>query len=98
MGIPELVEDGRSGLLVAPGRVDELAAALRRLAGDPALRASLARAGRERVLAEFDVRRSAERLAHLFAEDLGEGVGKKSEERRDDARFLAEPARDLVAR
>ncbi|HEX7088478.1 MAG TPA: glycosyltransferase [Vicinamibacterales bacterium] len=36
-GIPELIEDGRNGLLVAPGDSDALAAALRRLIDDPDL-------------------------------------------------------------
>ena len=51
--VPELITDGVSGLIVAPGRVDELADALRRLAEDPALRRSLGAAGREAVLREF---------------------------------------------
>ena len=66
-GIPELVEDGRSGLLVPPGDTRALADALRRLADDPALAARLARAGRAVVEADFDVHRSAERLVELFA-------------------------------
>ncbi len=66
MGVPELVEDGVSGRLVAPGRLDELVDALAELAADPARRAAMGRAGREKVLAEFDVRRSAVRLSELF--------------------------------
>jgi colanic acid/amylovoran biosynthesis glycosyltransferase len=65
-GIPELVEDGVSGLLVAPGDARALADALRRLHDDPALRSRLGRAGRERVLAEFDLERSAAQLARRF--------------------------------
>ncbi|MGN6188364.1 MAG: glycosyltransferase [Conexibacter sp.] len=61
-GVPELVEHERSGLLVTPGRADELADALARLAADPALRARLGRAGREAVLARHDVDREAELL------------------------------------
>ncbi len=52
-GIPELVQDGVSGLLVRPGRHDLLADALARLAADPALRARCGREGRRTVLAEF---------------------------------------------
>ena len=40
--IPEVIEHGQNGLLVSPGSVDELAAALRQLVLDPALRARLA--------------------------------------------------------
>jgi glycosyltransferase involved in cell wall biosynthesis len=39
--IPELLRDGETGLLVAPGDADALAAALRRLAGDAVLRRRL---------------------------------------------------------
>jgi len=61
-GVPELVEHEHSGLLVTPGRPDELAAALARLAADPALRERLGRAGREAVLAHHDVDRAADLL------------------------------------
>lgn len=43
-GVPELVEDGVSGLLVEPGRPDELARALRALLDEPGLRRRLGRA------------------------------------------------------
>jgi glycosyltransferase involved in cell wall biosynthesis len=66
MGVPELVEDGKTGLLVAPGRVDLLAGALERLIADPGLRSTLGRQGREKVLAEFDVDSSARRLRDIF--------------------------------
>jgi glycogen(starch) synthase len=39
--IPELIRDGENGLLVSPGSVDELAAALERLAREPGLRQCL---------------------------------------------------------
>jgi glycosyltransferase involved in cell wall biosynthesis len=43
------VVDGETGLLAPPADVPALAAALRKLAGDAALRERLGRAGRERV-------------------------------------------------
>jgi glycosyltransferase involved in cell wall biosynthesis len=51
MGIPELVTEGENGLLVTPGRSDELAEALARLARDPGERAALL-ARRAQVLLE----------------------------------------------
>ncbi len=66
-GIPELVEDGVTGVLVPPGRSDLLADAIERLLDAPELRASLAKAGRERVLAEFDIHRIGPAIARLFA-------------------------------
>jgi colanic acid/amylovoran biosynthesis glycosyltransferase len=66
MGISELVDDGDNGLLVRPGRADELVASLGRLARDPELRSRLGDRGREKVVAEFDVRESGVQLAQLF--------------------------------
>jgi colanic acid/amylovoran biosynthesis glycosyltransferase len=65
-GIPELVEDGVSGLLVPARDPAALASALRRLHDDPALRRRLAQKGREKVLAEFDVRKNAAELVRRF--------------------------------
>jgi glycosyltransferase involved in cell wall biosynthesis len=65
-GIPELVEDGRSGLLVSPGRVDLVVDALERLVRDPDLRQRIGREGRRKVLAEFDVNASARRLRDIL--------------------------------
>lgn len=66
MGIPELVEDGATGLLVPPGRADALADALERLADDPELARRMGEAGRRRVAEERDPRRSAERLVAVI--------------------------------
>lgn len=68
-GIPELVEDGVSGLLVPPSDADALRAAIARIADDPDLRRAMGAAGRARVRAEFDVSVEAGRLAALFRGD-----------------------------
>ena len=68
--IPELVEDGVSGLLIPPARVDLLADAIETLARDPERRREMGRAGRRKVVEEFDVHRSAEQLHAIFAESL----------------------------
>jgi glycosyltransferase involved in cell wall biosynthesis len=65
-GIPELVVDGETGLLVEPGDPIALADAIERLAGDPDLRSRLGRAGRDRVLGEFDLRVNTAILADRF--------------------------------
>jgi colanic acid/amylovoran biosynthesis glycosyltransferase len=67
-GIPELVEDQVSGFLVRPGRTDDLADRLARLLEDPSLRAEMGRAGRQRVVEDYDLRRNVRALARLFAE------------------------------
>ncbi len=72
-GVPELVEDGVSGLLVAPGNAEELAAALQRLASSPEERESMGRAGRRKVVDEFDAEKCAAQLAQLFRENVVDG-------------------------
>ena len=65
-GIPELVEDGVSGLLVTPADWDALGEAIGRLAADPTLRTKLAAGARERVAAEFTYPDAARPLLGLF--------------------------------
>jgi colanic acid/amylovoran biosynthesis glycosyltransferase len=66
--IPELVIEGETGLLVTPARPDELADALERLLADPELRAAMGRAGREKVVREYNPETLASRLQAIFAE------------------------------
>jgi glycosyltransferase involved in cell wall biosynthesis len=66
-GIPELVENGQTGILVQPGDVDALALALQKLHADPALRLKMGRAGREKVLREFNLKLNVAKLAKLFS-------------------------------
>lgn len=65
-GIPELVDDGVNGLLTPPGDAVSLANALERLRLDPALRRRLGRAGRQKVLEDFDLDKNAMLLAQRF--------------------------------
>jgi glycosyltransferase involved in cell wall biosynthesis len=66
-GIPEVVADGRSGLLVPPDAPAALASAVERLVEEPALRARLARCGPLAVATAFDQRATVARLRALFA-------------------------------
>lgn len=71
-GIPELV-GSESGVLVTPGRTDELADALERvLTAPPEQRAAMGRAGRERVVDGFDVERTAQQLLELLDGSLAD--------------------------
>lgn len=65
-GVPELVDDGASGILVAPGSCTAIADAIARLAESPTLCVSMGVAGREKVVAQFDCSRSARVLANLI--------------------------------
>jgi glycosyltransferase involved in cell wall biosynthesis len=65
-GIPELVRDGETGLLVPPDDPVAVADALARLAGDAPLRERLGRAGRLLVEAQHDQRLTARRMLALL--------------------------------
>jgi glycosyltransferase involved in cell wall biosynthesis len=69
-GVPELVADGETGLLVPPGDPAALSSALARLLDDAELRRRMGAAGRARARDRFDI--SALRAAHLelYAREL----------------------------
>lgn len=67
-GVPEIIDDERTGLLFAPGDSSALAAGLRRLVRDPALRERLARAGQADADARFDEARHFQALLAIFAQ------------------------------
>jgi glycosyltransferase involved in cell wall biosynthesis len=67
-GVPEIVEYGRTGLLVPPGNVRSLAEATARLLADERFRASLGAAARERCRSRFDIRIVAPRYRGLYEE------------------------------
>ena len=69
-GTPEVVEQGKCGLLSPPGDIDALAANLLRLLRDPALRAQFGEYGRSRVEAHFTPQRMASDFAALYARML----------------------------
>ena len=67
-GIVDVVEDGRSGLLVAPGDASALGEGLHVLGTDPARRSAMGREARRVALARFDERDAFDRYRGLFRE------------------------------
>ena len=65
-GIPDLVRDGESGLLVQEREVSELADALEKLITDKALRQRLGKAARQTVLNDFQIQHTTAKLANIF--------------------------------
>jgi glycosyltransferase involved in cell wall biosynthesis len=65
-GVPELVADGVTGRLVPPGEPRALAEALRSLLADPAGRAALGAAARDRAALEFSRERYARAMAEVY--------------------------------
>ncbi len=65
-GIPEIVIDGETGLLVDSGDIDALAAAIEKILDDPVEAMRMGRNGRARVEQLFDLYRNAARLRDLI--------------------------------
>jgi glycosyltransferase involved in cell wall biosynthesis len=65
-GVPELVADEETGLLVEPDDPDALGAAIARLVTDPELRIRMGSAGSQRVLANFDSEHVADQMVRLY--------------------------------
>ena len=70
-GIPEVVADGETGLLVPPGDPDALAAALNALLRDRDRAAAMGARGRARAAAEFDWTAIAAQTVSLYRELAG---------------------------
>jgi glycosyltransferase involved in cell wall biosynthesis len=68
-GIPELVEDGVSGLLVPPGDPAALAAAIRKLLDDRENAAAMGLRGREKVRREFTLETCVAQLVARLDEE-----------------------------
>jgi glycosyltransferase involved in cell wall biosynthesis len=72
-GIPEVVLDGVTGILVPPGNSEDLARAIMKLLNDGELRESLGREGRRRVEEHFTLQSHVQRIQEIYGEILLKG-------------------------
>ena len=70
-GIPDVIADGESGLLVAPGDPKAFASALRRLITDTRLREAIGQRARTLLCQRYDVTRTARAYEALYSQALG---------------------------
>jgi colanic acid/amylovoran biosynthesis glycosyltransferase len=64
--IPELIEDGKEGLLVEQRNVEQLASAIRMLLHDKGLRTAMGEKGRAKVEKEFNIHKEVDKLVSLW--------------------------------
>ncbi len=69
-GIPELVDDGRNGLLVQPGNADDLAAVINRLLADPVQARVWGDAARQSIAAGYSFERMTRAFESLYLREL----------------------------
>lgn len=74
-GLPEIVEDGRTGLLFESGNAADLAAKVRYLWERPELGREMGKAGREKALREYSRERHYERLMAVYEKAIALGPG-----------------------
>jgi len=74
-GLPEIVDDGTTGLLFEPGNSDDLAEKIQYLWDRPDLRRKMGRAGREKALREYSPEKYYERLMAVYEKAIELGPG-----------------------
>jgi len=65
-GVPEIVEDGKTGILVPMGDVQAMVEAIRRVLADPPLAEDMGARGRERVRDHFTIERKARKVEAVY--------------------------------
>jgi len=76
--VPEIVEDGSTGLLVPFGDTAGMAEAVFDLVRNPTRAEAYGEAGRHRVLSEFSLQASTARIEALYAELAGQAAGGRA--------------------
>ena len=67
-GIPSLIKDGETGLLVEPGNSRQLSEALKRVLTDKGLACRLGREARQKAVREYGADKMAEKILNVYAE------------------------------
>jgi glycosyltransferase involved in cell wall biosynthesis len=96
-GVSEIVNDGRSGLLVPPGDADAMAAAIDRLLSNHDAAAAMGHAARRIVEQRFTVARFAGRVQELYGELLGAPIGQPAHRVEDAGETRAPDAPETAS-
>lgn len=71
-GVPEMIVDGETGILIPPGNIEVIGDEIKRLMSNPLFRKSLGEKGRERVLKEFSKEKMLGQVRELYASIIDE--------------------------
>ena len=69
-GVPELIQNGANGCLTAPSDVEGLAKTIEFLIDQPEQSRQIAQAGRAKILADYKLSNSVDRLSRVFSKHL----------------------------
>jgi glycosyltransferase involved in cell wall biosynthesis len=72
-GPAEIIEDGKSGLLVEPANVDALCTAIAKILDDAAFASSVGENGRRRIEQDFSAAKMVEEMLRVYEECLKKG-------------------------
>lgn len=78
--VPDLIEDGKTGIIVSPKSVVEIRQALTQLIEDPHLRLEMGERARERMEKEFTIDAICQKLEGFYREVIGEYAKRKTSE------------------
>jgi glycosyltransferase involved in cell wall biosynthesis len=93
-GIPSIVDEGRTGLLVEPRDADAMADRFARLARDPQLRERMGQAGRAKFEREYTLPRHASRMRRALLATAGIAIDELAG--ADGELCVQQPAADMV--
>jgi glycosyltransferase involved in cell wall biosynthesis len=65
-GLPDLIQDGINGILVEPGKPEQLASALNKLANDHQLCVSMGKVGYQLVYEGYDIKKHISELVNIY--------------------------------
>jgi glycosyltransferase involved in cell wall biosynthesis len=82
--IPEVIQNGKDGILVPTADPDALARAVCDLLGDPVRRSQLSAAAKQTAFSKFQPKQQAEQLTRIYESVLDENSHAKAQRRKEE--------------